>query len=246
MRAITLLSVLFVPLLGHAKAQPIKVTWLGHATFEVVSPGGTTLLIDPFVSGNPATPAPFKKLERYKPAAILVTHSHGDHSADAVPIAKSSGAPVISSYEWVAAQKLPEKQSLGGNVGGTFTIGDVKIALVPAMHSSEPNGRPMGFVLTFADGRSLYHSGDTWIFGDMALIQEIYRPTILLLAMGGGPYTQDPATAALAVKKYFTPEVIVPMHFGTFPVLVGEDAVRAAFAGDKRLRLMKPGDSATF
>jgi L-ascorbate metabolism protein UlaG (beta-lactamase superfamily) len=226
--------------------QPIRVTWLGHAAFEITSPGGTTLLIDPFLSGNPATPPEYKQLERYQPSAILVTHSHPDHALDAAAIAKQSGAPVISTYEWVAGLKLPEAQTWGGNVGGRFTVGDVEVHLVPAMHSSEPNGRPLGFVLGFADGRRLYHSGDTWVFSDMALIQELFRPNILLLCAGGGPYTQDAATAALAVKKYFKPDIIVPMHFGTFPALADQSAVEMAFRNDKRLRMMKPGETAAF
>lgn len=228
------------------KTQPITVTWLGHASFEVVSSGGTRLLLDPFLTQDPATPAAFKDLSRYKPDAILVTHSHFDHTGDVAAIAKQSGAPVIGAYELAASLGLPEKQVMGGNVGGTFQIGDITIHMVPAMHSSEPGGRPVGFVLTFKDGRSLYHTGDTWIFGDMSLIQELYHPNILLLGVGGGPYTEDPATAALAVKKYFHPSVIVPMHYGTFPGLATDAQVRAAFKGDKRLTVMKPGQTLTF
>lgn len=237
-------------LLGAAPAtaaeKALKVTWLGHAAFEIVSPGGKRLLIDPFLKPNPATPAAYKDLGRYKPDAILVSHSHNDHSADALELAKASGAPVIGVFEWVTELDLPEAQKWGGNVGGRFEVGDVTIHLVPAMHSSNPGGRPLGFVLTFKDGRSLYHTGDTWIFGDMALIQELYHPEILLLNVGGGPYVQDPATAALAVKKYFDPKVIVPMHFGTFPPLAKEADVRKVFEDDKRLVLMKPGESRSF
>jgi len=230
---------------AQAKDAPITVTWLGHAAFEIVSPGGKRLMIDPFLKGNPATPEAFKDLRRYKPDAILVTHSHFDHSADAIELATISGAPVISAFELVKSFSLPEKQSLGGNVGGTFVVGDVTVHLVPAMHSSEP-GRPLGFVLSFADGRSLYHTGDTWIFSDMGLIQELYHPDIILLGVGGGPYTEDPATAAAAIKKFFKPKAVIPMHFGTFPALSKEADVEAAFAKDKRLQLMKPGESRVF
>jgi L-ascorbate metabolism protein UlaG (beta-lactamase superfamily) len=229
-----------------AGKKEIQVTWLGHAAFEVVSSGGTHLLIDPFLTQNPATPAEFKDLARYKPAAILVSHSHSDHSADAVAIAKASGAPVVGTFDWLKSLGLPDAQTVGGNVGGSFTFGDVKVSLVPAMHSSDPGGRPLGFILAFSDGRTLYHTGDTWIFGDMALIQEIYRPSIILLNVGGGPYTEDPKTAALAIRKYFTPEAIVPMHFATFPGLSSETDVRAAFKDDKRLRVMKPGETRLF
>jgi L-ascorbate metabolism protein UlaG (beta-lactamase superfamily) len=234
---------------ASAQTRPISVRWLGHAAFEIVSSGGTRLLIDPFLTGNPSTPDSLKNLTRYtgatKPAAVLVTHAHDDHALDAKAIASRSGAMLISTYEWVNAQGLPAAQAMGGNVGGTFKVGDVTVHLVPAMHSSEP-GRPLGFVLEFADGRTLYHTGDTWLFGDMSLIQEFYHPNIILLAVGGGPYTESPAMARRAISKYFKPQVIVPMHYGTFPGLATEADVRTAFAGERRLRVMKPGQQLVF
>jgi L-ascorbate metabolism protein UlaG (beta-lactamase superfamily) len=235
----------------HAqRAGTIQVRWLGHAAFEIVSPGGTRLMIDPWLGQNPATPDSLKPISRWtgadKPAAILVSHSHYDHAGDAKALALATGAPVISVFELVASMQLPEKQTLGGNVGGAFKIGDVTVNLVPAVHSSDPGGRPLGFVIRFADGRTLYHTGDTWIFGDMALIQERFHPDIILLNTGGGPYTEDPATAALAIKKYFKPKVIVPMHFGTGPAFAQEADVRAAFRGNKALVVMKPGETRRF
>ena len=223
------------------RAAQIDVTWLGHATFLIVSPGGTRLLIDPWLKGNPATPDSLQDLSRYHPNFILVTHSHFDHSSDVKAIAVASGAPVVGAFDWVSSLGLPQNQQLGGNVGGTIKAGDVVIHLVPAMHGSVPDGRPLGFVLEFPDGRTLYDTGDTWIFGDMALIQEVYHPNVVLLNVGGGPYTEDPRTAALAIRKYFQPEVIVPMHYGTFPALAQEADVRAAFAGDRRLKVLKVG-----
>ncbi len=244
---LSLAALLPLPLAAQRAAQkPILVRWLGHAAFEVTSSGGTRLLIDPFLSGNPSTPEALKNLSQYKPNAILVTHSHPDHALDAKAIAQSSGAMVIGANEWVLTLGLPPAQAGTGNVGGTFKVGDVTVHLVPAMHSSEPGGRPLGFVLEFADGRTLYHTGDTWLFGDMALIQEMFRPSIILLGVGGGPYTQDPAAARRAITKYFKPATIVPMHYGTFPGLATEAQVRAAFSGDKRLIVMKPGQSLTF
>lgn len=230
----------------RAQNKKISVQWLGHAAFEIVSPGGAHILIDPFLTGNPATPDSLKKLNRYKPNAILVTHSHDDHALDAKAIATASGAQVISAYEWVNTLNLPQKQQGGGNVGGTFKVGDVMVHLVPAMHSSDPGGRPLGFVLEFADGRTLYHTGDTWLFGDMALIQEMYHPNIILLNVGGGPFTQGPEEARKEVQKYFKPSVIVPMHFNTFPGLATVPQVEAAFKGDARLKVMKVGETRTF
>ena len=233
-----------------SRLNPVSVRWLGHAGFEVVSPGGTRLLIDPWLSQNPSTPDSLKAVSywtgAHKPAAILVSHSHFDHAQDAKALAQASGAPVVSSFEFVNTLGLPEAQQMGGNVGGSFKVGDVTIWLVPAMHSSDPGGRPLGFVVQFADGRSLYHTGDTWIFGDMGLVQERFHPSIILLNVGGGPYTEDPATAALAVRKYFAPSTIVPMHYATFPALATEAQVRAAFRNDRRLVVMKPGETRKF
>jgi L-ascorbate metabolism protein UlaG (beta-lactamase superfamily) len=246
---VAIAATLGFPMSAVAQAKstaPIVVRWLGHAAFEVTSSGGTQILIDPFISGNPSTPDSLKSLARYKPAAILVTHSHSDHALDAKAIAMSSGAMVISAYEWVNTLGLPDKQAMGGNVGGTFKVGDVTVHLVPAMHSSDPGGRPLGFVLEFADGRTLYHTGDTWLFGDMALIQEMYHPNIILLCVGGGPYTQGPADARKEVQRYFKPTTIVPMHYGTFPGLATEAQVKAAFAGEKRLTVMRPGETKSF
>ena len=224
----------------------LQVTWLGHAAFEVVSPGGTRLLIDPWLKENPKTPAAWKELARYgqaqeKPAAILVTHAHGDHATDVPELARVSGALVVSTGEHLREMKIPEAQQHSVNVGGSFRLGDVTVHAVPAMHSTDPGGRPLGYVVTFADGRSLYHTGDTWLFGDMALIQELYHPDIVLLTTGGGRWGLDPKAAALAMRKYFRPSLIIPMHFGTFEPLAGEPEVRAAFAGDKRVRFLTPG-----
>jgi L-ascorbate metabolism protein UlaG (beta-lactamase superfamily) len=242
--------VVLIPAVLSAQSGKIQVRWLGHATFEVTSPGGTRIMIDPWLGQNPSTPDSLKPIARWsganKPAAILVSHSHFDHGGDAKALAQATGAPVISSFEWASTLGLPESQVMGGNVGGSFKIGDVTVNLVPAMHSSDPGGRPLGFVLQFSDGRSLYHTGDTWIFGDMSLIEERFHPSIILLNVGGGPYTEDPTTAALAIRKYFHPKTIVPMHFGTFPALATETQVRAAFRNNSHLTVMHPGETRKF
>ncbi|WP_394824578.1 metal-dependent hydrolase [Pendulispora albinea] len=220
------------------------MTWLGHAGFEVVSPGGTRLLLDPWIKENPKTPAEWKEVARYereKPVAILVTHAHGDHAQDVPALAQATGALVVGTGEQLRAMKIPEPQQHLINVGGPSRLGDVTIYAVPAMHSSEPGGRPLGYVIRFADGRTLYHTGDTWLFGDMALIEELYHPDILLLEAGGARWGLDPKTAALAVRKYFHPRIIVPMHYGTFPGMSPESEVREAFEGDARVRFLTPG-----
>lgn len=227
-------------------AGDITITWLGHAAFQVVSPGGTTLLLDPFIKNNPKTPEAMKDLSAYKPDAILVTHSHGDHFGDALEIAAAANAKLIGVADHVRGLDLPKGNVLRGNPGGKIKIGDVMIHFVPAMHSSTKGGRPVGYIIEFADGRSIYDTGDTWIFGDMALIQEIYSPDIILLQAGGGPFNQDPKTAALAIKKYFDPKVIIPMHYGTWGILSSEDEVREVLGGDSRVKIMQPGDTVKF
>jgi L-ascorbate metabolism protein UlaG (beta-lactamase superfamily) len=254
------LTLIFVLLLvaqiSNAQAQTrrgsikkdIQITWLGHAAFEIVSAGGTRILIDPFLKENPATPAEFKDLSRYHPNFILVTHSHGDHMGDAIEIAKASKAKLVTVNFPSLFEKegLPEELIQTVNVGGTVVLGDLKVHVVPAMHGSEPSGRPVGFVVEFSDGRSVYHQGDTWIFGDMALIQEFYHPNIILMNTGGRAYGQSPEVALIAINKYFRPQVIIPMHYASLPEMSTEAEVRAAIGHDRRVQFMKPGQTKTF
>ena len=237
---------------SHAGETPKKgkvdVTWLGHAAFELVSPAGTRVLIDPFLKSNPKTPKARKDVASYKPDLILVTHAHPDHLGDTLDIATRTGAKVVGTYDLISSLKLKDDQKMGGNVGGTFTHKDVTVHMVPAMHSSAPAGRPVGYIIRFDGNKEVfYHSGDTWIFSDMALIHDIYRPTVLLLNTGGGPFTQEPKIAATAAKKFFKrSKFIVPMHLGTFPILAGADEVKKAFKRDRRLKLLQPGQTITF
>jgi len=226
--------------------QPVRITWMGHAAFEIVSSGGTRLLIDPWIGDNPATPAAFKDSTRYsaaatRPAAILVTHAHSDHDADVARLARLSDAKVIASGDHIEAMKIPDGHYMTINIGGMQRVGDVEIFAVPAMHSVTP-GHAMGYVLRFADGRTLYDTGDTWIFGDMALIEKFYHPSIILIASGGGRAGEDPATAAEAVRMYFHPDVVIPMHWGALPAPFASEAeVLRGFAANKRVRILVPG-----
>lgn len=232
----------------QSQKKEIQITWLGHAAFEIVSPGGTRILIDPFLKENPATPAEFKDLSRYKPNYILVTHSHGDHMGDAVEIAKASRARLVTVNFPALFQReqLPEELIVLVNVGGTVSLGDVTVHAVPAMHGSEPSGRPLGYVIDFPGGRSVYHQGDTWIFNDMALIQEFYHPDIILMNTGGKAYGQSPEVALLAVNRFFKPQVIIPMHYASMPTMSTEAEVRAAIGKDRRVQFMKPGETRNF
>src|SRR5215472_6894651 len=229
--------------------KPILITWLGHAGFEIVSPGGTDLLIDPFLTKNPATPPEYKDLGRYHPSHILVTHSHNDHLGDAVELAKLSKAKLVSVMmldTFVTKGGLPREQIETVNVGDQVTAGDVKIHVVPAMHSSEPSGRPVGYVLEFSDGRTLYDEGDTWIFGDMSLLQEFYHPNIILMGCGAVADGQYVRTAWLAVNRYFKPQVVIPMHYGALPGSSSEADIRAVVGNDSRVKFMNPGETRKF
>jgi L-ascorbate metabolism protein UlaG (beta-lactamase superfamily) len=236
---------------GQSSPSPIRITWMGHAAFEIISPGGTRLLIDPWIGENPATPAAFKDSSHYlnqstRPDAILVTHAHGDHDADVARLARLSNAKVIATGDHIEAMKIPDGHYATINIGGMQHAGDVDIYAVPAMHSVTP-GHALGYVLRFANGRTLYHSGDTWLFGDMALIEKMFHPSIILIASGGGRAGEDPATAAEAIRMYFHPTVIIPMHWGALPPPFATEAeVRKAFAGEKRARILVPGVETRF
>ncbi len=229
---------------------PIRLTWMGQAGFEIVSPGGTRVLIDPWISGNPAVPPAYADTARYaapatRPNAILVTHPHSDHDGDVPTLARVSGAQVVATGDHLQKMKIAEGHYLSINIGGVQRVGDVEIHAVPAMHSVEP-GRALGYVLRFSDGRTLYHSGDTWAFGDMALIERFFHPTILLLAAGGGRAGEDPATAAFVARTYFHAQIVIPMHYGSLPPpFATREEVAAAFGADPRIRLLTPGKEVT-
>src|SRR4029079_7239814 len=154
---------------------------------------------------------------------------HGDHLGDAIELAKRSKAKLVCAAMPAAFEKggLPGALFEGTNVGGLVRAVDVKIHVVPAMHSSEPSGRPVGYMLEFADGRSLYHEGDTWIFGDMALIQEFYHPNIILMGCGAVADGQYARMAWLAINRYFKPQVVIPMHYGALPGSPTEADIRS-------------------
>jgi L-ascorbate metabolism protein UlaG (beta-lactamase superfamily) len=232
-----------------ASQHGLKVTWLGHATVLVQTAEGTNVLIDPFIEQNPKYPKGFELPTKID--YILLTHGHGDHISDVVPVAKKHGSKVVAIYEladYVAKQGV--KDTIGMNLGGTVHLGDVAASMVDAKHSSGARdkdgthyvGIAAGYVLTPQNGPVLYHAGDTAVFGDMRLISEIYHPEVAMLPIGGH-FTMGPKEAALAAKLLGA-KTILPLHWGTFPPLTGTPAELASLVeANVQVVQWSPGES---
>ena len=233
-------------------ANDIAITWLGHAAFSITTTEGKVVLIDPFLSGNPACPDELREPQTVD--AILITHGHGDHLGDAVPIARrAQPEAVITTADmshWLEKQGVANV--VGMNKGGTVRAAGLAVMMVHAEHTSTitdgetlvPAGESVGYVITFSSGVRLYAAGDTALFGDMALIGRRYRPDIAILPIGDH-YTMGPDDAAEACRMLGVKQVI-PCHYGTFPLLTGTPAALRAAARDingLEICEMRPGET---
>lgn len=248
---------------------PVKVQWLGQAATKITTPGGKVIVIDPWLTSNPKTPAQYKQLEALgKVDLILVTHGHFDHFADAPALAKMHNAPMYGPAgmnQTVAALGiLPTELAPRMGKGGTITpFGPTgpKITVVRAEHSSElgyknpatgkdevhPGGEPVGYIVELENGFKIWHMGDTAVFGDMKLIGDLYKPDLVMIPIGGH-FVMTPQDAAMAVREMIKPKAAIPIHYGTTPVLRGTPAeFQAALGGAPvKVHAINPGDALEF
>ncbi|MDC0659776.1 metal-dependent hydrolase [Leisingera sp. SS27] len=203
----------------------MKIIWLGHGSFRIEA-GGLVLLVDPWLSGNPVLPEESHEAAIEGATHILLTHVHFDHVVDVLPLAKRLEVPVVGQYDLMGLWGETEGvQTTGFNKGGTVDLGGVKVAMVPASHSSTFNtqdglrtgGSEVGYML-MAEGKTVYLSGDTAIMADMEWMGDYYKPDVGILS-AGGHFTMDMKQAAYAAKRYFNFKTVIPCHYKSFPVL---------------------------
>jgi L-ascorbate metabolism protein UlaG (beta-lactamase superfamily) len=230
-----------------------SLTWLGHAAFRITTPTGKVVLIDPWIASNPACPPELKKPGRVD--TMLITHGHFDHIADAVELGKKFKPQIVGIYEigqWLESKGVGNVQAM--NKGGTQRVGEIEVTMVNAIHSCGIlddgqivyGGEACGYIVRLPGGLTIYHAGDTAVFGDMKLIADLYAPELALLPIGD-LFTMSPREAALAIRLLNVRHV-VPMHFGTFPVLTGTpDELRRITQDIAGLEIhtLAPGESIT-
>jgi L-ascorbate metabolism protein UlaG (beta-lactamase superfamily) len=267
---------LVMSLTAAALRADIEVLWLGHGTVRLTSETGKVIMIDAFLKKNPSTPEKYKDYAAIgKVDLILITHGHIDHTDDLVGLAQSTGATVVANYEFanelVSMGVLGDSKIIAMNKGGTVTpVGrDIKIHMVPAEHSSSMDlwvfgskpssvmdvetrrfldgGASVGYVIEFENGFTIYASGDTGVFGDMKLINEFYSPDLAIVSIGGH-FTMGPEGAAYAMRELIKPKQVIPIHYGTYPIINRQPAELEAELGDSPIELLvvEPGNTIRF
>lgn len=226
------------------------ITWLGHATFLVDTPGGKRIVIDPWLAGNPRCPERYHGLDRAD--LILVSHGHFDHLGSAAELARRTGAEVLANFEIAGfLESQGVERTVGMNKGGTVTRDGIHMTMVHADHSSGITtdhgvlygGEAAGWVVTLENGLTFYHAGDTNVFSDMHLIKALYQPEVAMLPIGGH-FTMAPKEAAYAATLLGV-DTVIPMHYGTFPALTGTPEALIDLLQDHTIRVaaLEPGES---
>lgn len=233
------------------KTRGNKLTWLGHSTFKITTSSGKVIVIDPWVMGNPACPDALKQFDRID--VMLITHGHFDHIGDAVELARKHKPKIVAIYEvcaWLESKGVAN--TLPMNKGGTQKVDEIEATMVHAVHSCGIldegkivyGGEACGYIVRLPGGMVLYHAGDTNVFSDMELIARLYAPELACLPIGD-LFTMSPREAALAIRLLNVKHV-VPMHFGTFPLLTGTPATLRSLTEDIAgldIHALKPGES---
>jgi L-ascorbate metabolism protein UlaG (beta-lactamase superfamily) len=217
------------------KEAKMELTWLGHAAVKIK--GSRTVIIDPFLTGNPAAAVKAEEIDQAD--IVIVTHDHGDHRGDAFEIARRTGATVVAIHEIAVEAIAQGLVAEGMNIGGTVEVKGVKVHMVPALHSAE-RGTAAGVVVEM-DGRRVYHAGDTGLTYDMTIIGEFFAPDLSFLPIGDR-YTMGVPSAAKAVEFLKTKRVI-PIHYGTFPIVNADPKELRRLVGSRaEVIILRPGE----
>jgi L-ascorbate metabolism protein UlaG (beta-lactamase superfamily) len=228
----------------------MNLRWLGHSAFELITEENLKILIDPFISNNPSCTIPVEEMEA---DLICITHGHADHFGDAMEIANRTNALVIANHEISIFFSRQGFETQGMNIGGSSHFHNIKITMVDAIHSSDidfmeeinSGGKACGFIFELENGRKIYHAGDTSLFGDLKFVLgEFYKPDVTLIPIGDR-YTMGPQDASTAVK-WISPQIVIPMHYNTFPVIEQDPEDFADLVKNKspdvEVVILNPGD----
>jgi len=256
------------PSFVQAQTDQAEILWLGQASFRIKTPGGKTIVIDPWLTGGPKTPAPFKTdiSALGQVDLLLVTHAHGDHLGDAPAIAAANNTPLYGPADMISSLItlgiLPAKLTHRFNKSGSVKpFSGIKVTAVQAEHSSQltwnnpatnkneshPAGEPMGYIIELENGTRIWHMGDTGLFSDMKFINDRYKPDLVLMPIGGN-FTMDPEDAAYALKNWIKPKAVIPMHYNSSPLTKGTFAeFEGAMRGSKiQILQMNEGQTIRF
>ena len=259
---------LALPAIANAQDGKVEVLWLGQAATRIKTPTGKVIVIDPWLINNPTTPKEWKDLDALgKVDLVLVTHAHGDHFEDAPAIAKKNNAKIVSpaglQSQMISLGIVPAELAYRTNKSGTSQPigGNIRITQVHAEHDSELTwtnpetkkrethfgGEPVGYIIELENGFKIYHMGDTGMFGDLKLIGDYYKPDLVLMPVGGH-FVLGPKEAALVTREWLKPRFVIPIHYGTNPLMVGTPAQYMEALGSTSTKVypLKPGDKVEF